>query len=447
LRSVELRGYSLAMAIERVGANEFVLSPGVMDPHGHPRVFDPITSDDFGVGNGAREGKAGVYAYTVEAFASGITRVHFMPNEQLRQFDPRSPELTSLTPYPISTSDRLLAVQSIAANQAVVPTGQSLGLDPTTCISGTGDRERLRVTELDYNFATAGADCFFLKVYGDETTGGFNVHPRYIPKIVERWHLSQPDKPVVLHLENENVGNVLRQINATPFGKKAPIHIAHVSSRQELQAVMDAKAAGMNVTCEVTLHHLFLTEAAREHIGGDAWMKPTLKPQADVDFIWGNIDSVDMIASDCAPHRRSDKLATKPAFGVTNYREMIPLLLGAVEQGKLTMERLYDLLCVAPRKRFDVPLEDGSQTVIATAGLTTARELTGDNPVFPNDPFVALERNGYGFQMVGRVVSATAGLSTIGADGHKEIRTSYTHQTTPQTIGHIAAYHANLRAA
>ncbi len=429
------------MAIEQLSDTQFVLSPGVFDVHGHPRLTDFITGHSFDPLNGLGEGKAGAWAYTLEAFESGITRVHFMPNEQRRDVDPDDPTRTIVLPYPISNEDKLQAMRSKAAESAVIPTGQYMGLDPKECIVIRDGREELDEAVLERHFAAAG-DSFGLKVYGDVTTGGFNIPVHFIPRIVRLWHKYQEGKPAILHLENENVEGVLRNVKELEEGKHIALHIAHVSSQEELEAVMEAKAAGMNVTCEVTPHHLFLDASARDVVGGDAWMKPTLKERSDVAFLWKHLDSIDMIASDCAPHRPSDKAAEKPAFGVTNYREMLPLLLGAVQEGKLTMDRLYQMLCVAPRKRFGVPVEDGSYVHIATDTEVAAVELAQQSRL-QNDPFVALQRRGARLpHMVGRVVAAQAGFSRINAEtGERTIRTSYTHATTPRTIGGIISHH------
>jgi carbamoyl-phosphate synthase/aspartate carbamoyltransferase/dihydroorotase len=247
------------------------------------------------------------------------------------------------------------------------------------------------------------------------------------------WHHINPEKPVIFHVEGGDVAKLLKDIYKMQDGKEMPIHIAHVSSRQELEAVIAAKEAGMNVTCEVTPHHLFLDEAVREEIGGYGCMKPSLKSREDVKFLWTNMKYIDIFASDCAPHRISDKERDKPAFGVTNHSIMLPLLLGAVADGRLTMEDIDTKFCVSPRQRFNLPLDDGSLTRVLTTP-ETANITAEDHDAlaeYGQNPFVRL---GNRFHLLGRIARVEAGRSTAFGAFESDLHTSYTHLIRPGNI-------------
>lgn len=428
------------MGLERIGAKHIVFSPGPFDVHMHPRITDGITEDAFVEINGGIEGKAGLGAYTDAAVRSGFTGGGAMPNEVMRKYAPWLPEKTMTVPYPISDLRSVNAMQSAIQQYSLMPMAVYAGIDPEE-IFNDKQRRWFNAESAEKNFFEIKDEVMALKLWGDESTGGYNIPKTLIPRIAGLWHKHNPEKPVILHLEDEGVGEVLHDISRL-YGKNIPVHIAHVSSRQELQAVIDAKQNGMNVSCEATIHHLFLNADTRTQIGGYGCMKPSLKSQEDVDFLWANMKYIDIIASDCAPHRRSDKESDNPAFGVTNHTVMIPLMLGAVEQGRISLEDMYQKMCIAPRRRFNIPIEDGSETHISVANHTNPHYLEETvMPRYGHNPFTRIDWRTLGAPMVGRIIRVKAGVSDT--EGNK-LRPSYSHIITPQTVA--AAALRNIRS-
>ena len=422
------------MALEQVSAEVWEMSPGPFDGHTHPRALDPINKDDFLDLNGGFEGKSGVAEYTKVAFLSGITGMLAMPNEQARVLDDTSEERTELRAYPIANIDRVTAMQGAISSQAHIPTGIHMGLDPVKAFHDEA-KQRLNRPYLSKTFAEVSDECTSLKIYLAETTGGNNVAVEHATGVMEIWARTNPDKTVVLHVEGEDVAKVFDDLSAGKWGKEMPVHIAHISSRQELEAVMQAKREGMNVTCEVTPHHLSFNESLRKQIGGYGCMKPSLKPEEDRRFIIANLDQIDMFASDCAPHRRSDKEGENPAFGVVNHTVMLPLLMGMVEDGRLTMKELYDKMCVAPRRRFNIP-DDDSHIRYSTAGEYPAASYDENTRVgYGFNPY-AHERLAEKVKLVGWVLEAQAGNSYLDTQEDIEyLATSYTHLIRPKNFG------------
>lgn len=402
------------------------MAPGVYDPHGHPRVFDPITNFAFFEQNGY-EGKAGLPIYTETAIKAGIAVISAMPNEFFRRIDPLDKDGTGteIVQFPIASLDRATLMEVSLATQSRMLASFHLGLDKKDVL--TDEEEHIDYFKMRANFQFAGVRATALKLFGDFSTGGQNIPIKHFPDIVSMWHGYWPEKPIIMHLENENVRNALEELSNTEEGMVAPIHIAHVSSREELEAVIWAKERGMNVTCEVTPHHLFTNATDGEQIGGYGCMKPTLKSADDVQFLWDNMRHIDIIASDCAPHRLSDKEAKDPTFGVTNHTVMMPLLLGAVDEGRITLEDLYQRTVVMPRIRFGLPEEDGTHSVFdMNRTFISAQQVEAEiSPGYGHNIFPKLEEMGKSFHLLGNVVSVKSGRSSVKRRKNGSLKTDF----------------------
>ena len=75
----------------------------------------------------------------------------------------------------------------------------------------------------------------------------------------------------------------------------------------------------------------------------------------DVDALWANLDVVDMIATDHAPHTLEEKKGEHPAFGVPGLETSLPLMLTAVSKGRLSLDRLVEMMYHAPAQVFRIP--------------------------------------------------------------------------------------------
>ena len=138
----------------------------------------------------------------------------------------------------------------------------------------------------------------------------------------------------------------------------ARIHFCHVSTAKELELISQAKQKGLSVTCEVTPHHLFLTEEEYDKKGNWVKMNPPLRSEKDRQALWQGIKNgiVDTIGTDHAPHTREEKEKDywhAPA-GVPGVETMLPLLLNAVSQGNLGLERLIQLTSANPARIFKI---------------------------------------------------------------------------------------------
>jgi dihydroorotase len=133
----------------------------------------------------------------------------------------------------------------------------------------------------------------------------------------------------------------------------ARVHIAHVSSKRGMEVIEYFKAQGVNVTAEVTPHHLTLTDASFLSFDPVFKVAPPLRTAADVEYLRDALRRgvVDNIGTDHAPHTRAEKerdLLAAP-FGIANLELTFPLLYTElVRPGLLTLAQLLHLLQGGP---------------------------------------------------------------------------------------------------
>lgn len=137
-------------------------------------------------------------------------------------------------------------------------------------------------------------------------------------------------------------------------------HVCHISTKESVELIRQAKAQGLDVTCETGPHYLVMDDSMLQE-DGRFKMNPPLRSLEDRDaLVQGILDgTIDMIATDHAPHSAEEKAKglEKSAFGVVGIETAFPILYTyLVKPGILTMDRLVELLCINPRKRFGLSL-------------------------------------------------------------------------------------------
>jgi len=276
--------------------------PGLIDVHVHLREPGQTHKEDFFTG-------------TFAALAGGFTTVIDMPN--------------NLTPI---TSRKLLNEKiRIAKQKAVCDIGFHFG----------------SLGENIEGFKEVSKKVFGLKLYLNQTTGNFIIGKKELETIYTKWESPQP---ILLHAEEDMLDMVFQVVKKT----KKKTHICHVSSQEELTKIINAKEKGLPVTCGVTPHHLFLTNKDETRLGPYGRMKPYLKPEKDVKFLWENFAYIDIIESDHAPHTKKEK-ETETPFGVPGLETTLPLLLSAAEEGRVTIDEIIQLCHTNPARIFNIP--------------------------------------------------------------------------------------------
>ncbi|MEZ4593226.1 MAG: amidohydrolase family protein [Chloroflexota bacterium] len=301
---------------------ETITLPGLIDVHTHLRVPGGEHKEDFRTG-------------TAAALAGGITLILGMPN----------------TSPPLSTPEALAAARQQAAQDILCDVGLFAGASP----------------EVTDQLPACAPHAAALKIYLNDTFGPLRVDD--VPTLAACFATWPRHKLIAMHAEKQSV--------AVGIGLAAaysrPVHFCHISRREEIELIAQAKAAGLPVTCEVTPHHLFLTEADAARLGPLGDMRPLLGTPSDVAALWEHLnDTVDCIATDHAPHTLAEKQSATPPPGVIGLETSLPLLLTAVQQNRLTLARLIDLMHTNPRRIFDLPEQrDTGVTVQLTPNTLT----------------------------------------------------------------------------
>jgi dihydroorotase len=141
--------------------------------------------------------------------------------------------------------------------------------------------------------------------------------------------------------------------------KETKLHFCHISTENAINKIRDAKKEGQDITCEVTPHHLFLTVKDSQRLGSYGKMNPPLRDTHHLTCLWTalNNKTIDMIASDHAPHGREEKNTNilEAPSGVPGVETLLPLMLYAAKHNRISLRRLIEVTRLNPAKRFSLP--------------------------------------------------------------------------------------------
>ncbi|MDH5680516.1 MAG: dihydroorotase family protein, partial [Spirochaetota bacterium] len=329
--------------------------PGAIDPHVHFRTPGGEYKEDWSTGSQA-------------AAAGGVTTVVDMPN----------------TNPPTTSVSRLEEKRQIVRKQSLVNFGFHFGASP-------GNIEEVKAVK-----GIVG-----IKVYFGSTTGNLLVNqPDYLRELFE---ISKV--PLLFHAENDRligenrkkveelgikdyrVHGMIRNVEvarsaveeilglAAGFDKR--VYFCHVSTQAEMELILSAKDR-LDVYCEVTPHHLFLTEEILKDIGFFGKVNPPLREEKDRDYVYKALlnGDIDCMGTDHAPHAKDEKqqVYDKAPSGMPGLETMLPLLLTEVHRGNMSLSRLIELSSETPAKVFSMknkayikPGYDGDLVVVDPA--------------------------------------------------------------------------------
>lgn len=297
--------------------------PGLVDVHTHLREPGGIQKEDF-------------YTGTQAAIAGGYTQILDMPNN--------IPPTTT----PQSLNNKI----ERAENRIYCDLGFNFGAT---------------IASIKY-FAKIYKKVFGLKIYMSQTTGPLLVNkPKDRDLIFKSW---QSPLPIMVHAQNEIVKFAIEL--AKKYKRK--IHICHVTASQ-LSLIKKAKKEGVQITSEVCPHHLFLSVGDIKRLGPLGIMKPQLLSKADQHKLWDNLDLIDMISSDHAPHTLEEKYDQSepaspgggqggPKFGVPGLETTLPLMLSAVSKKLISLDLLIKMLAINPKKTFKLPNQPNTYILV-----------------------------------------------------------------------------------
>ena len=216
----------------------------------------------------------------------------------------------------------------------------------------------------------------------------------------------------------------------------ARLHVTHISTKGSVELVRDAKRRGLRVTCDVTPHHLTLTEervmAAQAGQGSalaydtNARVNPPLRTSADIDALIQGIKdgTIDAIATDHAPHTSGDKLCEfeNAAAGISGFETALGAIMALVHAGKIDLNALIACLTTGPARVLKYgggTLRPGSRADLAL--LDSGREWTVDVSDFlskgRNTPLDGCKLKGLVVATIsgGRIAWRTAGKPTTSS--------------------------------
>ncbi len=282
--------------------------PGLIDPHVHVREPGQIHKEDWDTA-------------TQAALAGGVTMILAMPN----------------TKPPIFDAATLEIALEAARKKARCDYAQFLGAGPDNA-------------DIAPALSSKAAG---LKMYLDSTFGELRLDDMtlWMPHFTN----FPRDSPIVLHSESRTMAAGI--LFAAIYDR--PVHIAHISLKEEVLLIKAAKERGLKVTCEVCPHHLFLSKedipAISQGRPGRSEVRPRLATKDDVEALWQNLDVIDCFATDHAPHTLAEKDSENPPPGFPGLETILPLLFTAVGDGRLTMNHVLEKMYINPRKIFNLP--------------------------------------------------------------------------------------------
>lgn len=157
---------------------------------------------------------------------------------------------------------------------------------------------------------------------------------------------------------------IARDVMIAGYCGDRPYHVSHMSTRGGVDIVRNAKKSGRtNITCEVTPHHFVLTDEAVERYGTHAKMNPPLRSREHVEAILEGFrdGTIDVIATDHAPHARSEKDVEFLAApnGIVGLETALGLSYTyLVEPGVIPLSRLVEVMAINPRRVLSLPIPD-----------------------------------------------------------------------------------------
>ncbi|MFB6123322.1 MAG: dihydroorotase [Haloferacaceae archaeon] len=341
-----------------IDADEKLLLPGALDVHVHFR--EPGFSHKETWETGSKSAAAG-----------GVTTVVDQPNTD-----------------PPTTTGAAFDEKAALAERSVVDYGINGGVTDAWDPDSLFDRPLFALGE----------------VFLADSTGDMGIDASLFRDAVER--AAEADVPVTVHAEDADLfdervrpghANARDDADAWSAYRRAEaeveaveravevggdaggaLHIAHTSTPEAVDVL-----TGTDVTCEVTPHHLFLSRDDLPDLGTFGRMNPPLRSERRREALFDRVadGTVDVVATDHAPHTRAEKDAGiwDAPSGVPGVETMLPLLLAAARRGDLAYERVRDVTARNPARIFDLPrkgaVAEGKDADLALYDVDEVRDV------------------------------------------------------------------------
>jgi allantoinase len=388
--------------VKEIDADGLLVLPGLIDEHVHLREPGLTSKEDFNTG-------------TMAAAAGGLTLVLDMPN----------------TLPPVDSAERLIKKRELVRPKSHVDFGL-YGLV----------RDTTRVKDIE---EMIGAGAIGFKAYMGPTTG--NIPPPSHGTLYDAMTaISGSGVPLVVHAEDDGLvkrfsedssNDPISHLRSRPYVCETfsvhelvslseftgtHVHVAHVSSLRTLNIIKWARAKGIALTGEATPHHLFLDSSIYGKAGNLARINPPIRYREDSEAILSAASkgTISTVGSDHSPHTLDEKLSKMPPSGFPGLETEVPLLLNAVNDGRLQpydvarlmSENVAKIFGIYPRYGAIMPGSRGNLTIVSLKQKTDVRaeRFYSKAKYSPFD----------GMSLAGRVVYTVVGGELVYDDG--EIR-------------------------
>lgn len=328
---------NLPHASEKINLNGLLVLPGVIDVHVHLRDQELSYKEDF-------------YSGTCAAANGGVTLLVDMPNnrpvtmssealkERMRIASGKiivNVAFYSALPEDISEIRRIVQVGAKAFK--VFLSHKVGGIDPS-------DEERM----IDA-FREIASNNIPIAVHAEDS---YTINRKF----KEIGNRDDIEAYLEVHSAEAEVKGIIRTMRlASRSG--ARVHICHVSTSEGLKIIVNEKSRGLPISCEVTPHHLLLSEKDLRRIGNIALVNPPPRQSSDIMYLRWALENglIDIVASDHAPHTLKEKDSSSVwdvSAGIAGIETMLPLMLTMVNREQISLSTLVKTLSENPAKIF-----------------------------------------------------------------------------------------------
>lgn len=362
-------------------AKGMIVVPGLVDMHVHLR--EP-----------GRENAETIETGTRAAAAGGVTSVAAMPNTEPAMDTPshiefvrrKAAETAAVKVWPIGAITVGRAGQSMAEIGALVKAGCVAISDDGSPVSNSQlMRRALEYIKLFDIALIEHSEDATLMADGVMNEGALSTKLGY--------------KGIPCQAESVAVARNIALAELTG----ARLHLAHVSTRESVALVREAKKRGVKVTAEATPHHFTLTEDAISLYGTNAKMNPPLRAAEDRDAVLQGLadGTIDVIASDHAPHTKASKEVEFSAapFGIIGLETLLPLtIMQLIEKGILSWTEAVKRFSLNPAKILNLDLghlSDGAAADVTVIDPGEERKMISFSSKSQNSPFIGWTLRGF----------------------------------------------------